>query len=44
MSVLLKANERLDQHYELKSNGIDVDRAVKRVEEVLGAEYGSVFD
>ena len=43
MSVLSEANERLDYRHELKSKGVDLDRVARRVEEVLGAETGSVY-
>jgi len=43
MSVLSEADERLDQRYELKRKGIDLDRVARRVEEVLGAESGTAY-
>jgi len=43
LSVLSEANERLDHSYELKSKGVDLNWVAKRVEELLGAESGSVY-
>jgi putative transposase len=43
LSVLSEANEQLDHGYARKCKGFDLNRIANRVEEVLGAEPGSVY-
>jgi putative transposase len=43
LSVLSEANEQLDHGYALKRRGFDLNRIANRVEELLGAEPGSIY-